>query len=117
MKTISIILMLLTSTLFMSCSSLKKGSDLSPVSDAEFNQILNKDNIRIEKMYQKLMKLSVSSCVYEKYEFGTTEVCSLLEKNLIYIKRNNQVIYQSNIIEPDESQITVDQSKRQDLAI
>ena len=113
---LKVLTMIMMGTIVGSCSGLKRDNDLNPVSDLEFNEIINKDNKKIELMYNSLIKMGVSSCIYEKYEFGTTEVCSSYERNVIYVKRNNVIIFQTHIVKPDPS-ITVDSSKRNDLSI
>lgn len=88
--------------LSIGCSSMPAESELTPVSEQEFSNLMNNDNAKITNLYNKMATNQTSACMQDKSEFGLTEICKSFEHNLIFIKRNNQVIFQSPIFVQEE---------------
>lgn len=84
------------------CANLPARSDLTPVSEEELATLLHSDNAKIATLYNSMESKQTSACMHDKSAFGVTEICKSFEMNVIYIKRNNQVIFQSPIFVQEE---------------
>lgn len=86
--------------------------DKIPVTDVELSQIMNEDNLVLKGMVTKVYYQNKDGCEVSNTPFGETQVCSSKEKNSLYVKRNNVIIYRQDL-----EMVLPEPTKKEDIKI